>query len=775
MLRTMLDGQATILISYSGAHEAQAAKPVAEGLSRDTGVRVVLVGEEPLPPDIASTPQNKVDWYFRHADMVVYLATPDDRLESGEVRTRQNIIDEHRLGQSLPHLEHRLMVFKSSEVTLPSNINPVYERLPLDDVPWLVDKIVEQARVWGVLPRSADVAVPAPTASGATARNDILLSESPDAIAQGQNALRSSGESLEGAAHDQPAIWRAQLALAGLMMSSSSDFLGVGLVVSLFGQRERLVLTDAERRSLLRTALRRRGEENTPLCWTLAGLDRTAALGLLIDFAASDRDVEVRRRAIEILSSIPSISSMKLVEAVARAASEDWAPLRRAAHGLARQHGSRNLIDAATSTDAAAADPLMVRATRLLTQVAVKPGPVLTEYVSSFEVERLDSLEAAILGNAARVGWTHVHAALGHESSSVRQLAARLAAAKGGLQRDYALARITEDRSPGVRLALARQLQDAGTLDAETLRLARGSRDDDLKEFRFDDERELARAFLERAPTAVLSAAVSWNGNDGPEAYSVLLARGDLRRAQAYRDIRDGFQRLRDELIATSTESAVKSTRDQIERDLTDDELGLVRQQVEEALSGWVGPELGPWLTRRFRGAALVGLATTARKTDLPIAREFAESEHDDIRAAVLSIFERVGTRQDADRLVGIARASYGGLRERALKKAVELTPAGRRIELLLACIADGISPVWCVQHLPETRRGLDAAIRLVESEDAAVRSAAADRLLDMIDRDRWPRVVAVYMTGWHYYNVLVVFDRRLYPLPWEEPTRPVS
>src|SRR6185369_14049252 len=44
--------------------------------------------------------------------------------------------------------------------------------------------------------------------------------------------------------------------------------------------------------------------------------------------------------------------------------------------------------------------------------------------------------------------------------------------------------------------------------------------------------------------------------------------------------------------------------------------------------------------------------------------------------------------------------------------------------------------------------------------------------ILDRLPRDRWPDLVTAYMKGWHYYNVLVAFDRRLYPLPCEQSTR---
>jgi hypothetical protein len=164
----VLDGKPTVIVSYSVGFQGTVADPVATRLEA-RGFRAILVGKEPLPQNIESNPNNKVEWFFRHADMAVFLATPDDRLESGEVHTRPNIIDEHRLGQQLPHLRQRLLVFKAEEVRLPSNINPAYEQLPLDDPEWIVGKILDQARVWGVLRVSpASEPTPAPESSDET-------------------------------------------------------------------------------------------------------------------------------------------------------------------------------------------------------------------------------------------------------------------------------------------------------------------------------------------------------------------------------------------------------------------------------------------------------------------------------------------------------------------------------------------------------------------------------------------------------------------------------
>ncbi len=167
----MIDGQGVVLISYSERFRVQLAQPVAQGLLTQ-GLRPVLIGEEPLPARVKSTPETKVNAYFAEAQMVVYFMTPDDRTQDGEIRTRQNIIDELRIGMEREHLKDKLMVFKADNVALPSNVNPVYDRLPLDDSQWVIDKIVQQAREWGLLAKEPSIGAPAPPTGGWSGRRE---------------------------------------------------------------------------------------------------------------------------------------------------------------------------------------------------------------------------------------------------------------------------------------------------------------------------------------------------------------------------------------------------------------------------------------------------------------------------------------------------------------------------------------------------------------------------------------------------------------------------
>jgi hypothetical protein len=77
-------------------------------------------------------------------------------------QSRPNIIDEHQRARQKPHLRERIQVFKEPSVKLPTNINPTYERLDVNDVSPVAELILRQLGAWGVLAAEPH---PAPTAS----------------------------------------------------------------------------------------------------------------------------------------------------------------------------------------------------------------------------------------------------------------------------------------------------------------------------------------------------------------------------------------------------------------------------------------------------------------------------------------------------------------------------------------------------------------------------------------------------------------------------------
>jgi hypothetical protein len=137
--------------------------------------------------------RSKVDTYLDASDAFVALATPDDQLGDGTVQTRQNIIDEHGRARSRPKLRHRIQVFKHPDVRLPSNINPTYEQLDVDDVSPIPGLILRQLDAWEIErePRPTPTPAPAPPASVAELIRDLELGDHDEAEYRAYELLRT--------------------------------------------------------------------------------------------------------------------------------------------------------------------------------------------------------------------------------------------------------------------------------------------------------------------------------------------------------------------------------------------------------------------------------------------------------------------------------------------------------------------------------------------------------------------------------------------------------
>lgn len=144
----MLDGLPVVFLSCSERFKERVAYPMRDALER-AGYRAVLVSDAPRLGD-AFTPEEKVEAYLRLAEAFIALLTPDEQVEAGSFRARDNIFDEIGRARSIPALRGRVMVFKHPDVRLPSNIDPAYDPLDLDDIAAAAKTALVQLERWGI-------------------------------------------------------------------------------------------------------------------------------------------------------------------------------------------------------------------------------------------------------------------------------------------------------------------------------------------------------------------------------------------------------------------------------------------------------------------------------------------------------------------------------------------------------------------------------------------------------------------------------------------------
>lgn len=210
----MLYGRVAVFLSCSERHKKRVAFPIRSALA-EHGIHGIIVSDEPLLPGATGEPESKVDTYLEASDAFLALCTPDNELDDGTVQTRQNIIDEHARARSRPKLRERIQVFKDPTVKLPSNINPAYEALDIDDVSPISELILRQLRTWdliGVVPKRARPLSSKPPPTVPELIDGLELGAHEEATRRAYELLRRKGrEAAEATVEELRRFLRAQL------------------------------------------------------------------------------------------------------------------------------------------------------------------------------------------------------------------------------------------------------------------------------------------------------------------------------------------------------------------------------------------------------------------------------------------------------------------------------------------------------------------------------------------------------------------------------------
>ena len=190
----MLKGRVAVFLSCSDHFKVIVARSICD-LLEEHDIHGIIVSDEPFLPGASGDPESKVETYLDACDAFVALATPDDQLSDGTTQTRQNIIDEYGRARSRPRLRNRIQVFKHQDVRLPSNVNPTYERLQVEDVSAVSALILRQLDTWGLLeaqPRPTSTPTPAPSAVVANLIDGLELGEYEEARRRAYEILLSA-------------------------------------------------------------------------------------------------------------------------------------------------------------------------------------------------------------------------------------------------------------------------------------------------------------------------------------------------------------------------------------------------------------------------------------------------------------------------------------------------------------------------------------------------------------------------------------------------------
>jgi hypothetical protein len=248
---------------------------------------------------------------------------------------------------------------------------------------------------------------------------------------------------------------------------------------------------------------------------------------------------------------------------------------------------------------------------------------------------------------------------------------------------------------------------------------------------------------LSREDSATLRNSLDWYNLDGAPSCQLLVERGEISRADARKDLSDGFQRIRDE----SNERKVK---------IAGTKVAAGYQQDFE--------EFREFITEKFAAGSLAALAAEPTTEDVVAARRFLN--HSRLRLVALGIVASKGTAMDVKDLIDIARSTYGGERTLALDGVQRLST--NRLETAKSLVAlEGRDMKLAALSLVRDQPNEDALPfleELLSHEDGSVRVVALGQLWRRVDRDALEAVLRKYIDqGTYFYDVVAWLDRLIY------------
>jgi hypothetical protein len=765
----MLDAKPTIFISHSSKYKDQVAVPFRDHIEA-LGMKAVLVEEMPHPAEAGSEPEAKVEYFLQGADMFVALLTPDDRIEGGEIRARANIADEIGRARSLPHLRHRIQVFKAPDVAVHSNINPTRETLDITNPAASFAAFERQAVEWGVMSRpdeeaSTVAAGPIGPAEGEQPEGN----RSDDAAEQAGAALAELRAIVLDLDQDPSisrslAIRRAHIAASTALTSlASNSIYGVHELNGLHRIRAELRLSAEEIRHLLRSVVRHLDLDTGPGWYWLRSASAAECHEMLIELAAADPDASVRAKSMGLLAKARRELAPRWVKALVKSGldSEDG-QIRRAALELLAAKGKVRFLSQISSDPGSGFDKAVLEVRARETPSAALRTLVVNPYNHS------ETIEESLLASPKKLPASTLRSGLSAPFFRTRILCLRGLERSRHLRRTDLDALLSDDNSKVRDEALRVASRKGWRVDQEIADEIVSGTDLD-----FFATSELQLAYLSTLERDQLDKRLKWIGGDGWNVYAALgLSGGEEEAERARADLDSEFSAMR---ASYRTEVRQAIERDQLKENqelaLRKNKTRLTKLIDHEMAIFFDGHErLDSFTLKRFQAVALRILTKIGKPSDAAYARSLLFSNEHDIVFAAIKLLDRFGGPEDAAKVVDASGQLYFEHSAKGARIGAALAEDKAAIGTLMLESDDDelrLIAIKTLEHAPikEAERAL---LPLLKDGSDSIRAAAIDQLAKRLNRTQRRKLLDVYPKGgYYYYNVIARLDRDLYAPGW--------
>lgn len=768
----MIEGKPTVFISYSEAEKSTVAIPFREYLA-SLGLYGILVGEEPLPEAASDwDPEAKVTHFLDGSQMFVALATPDETVKDGKA-TRQNIIDEIRMARERSHLRNKIQIFKAPSVDLPSNINPTHDPLDPEDIAKAFPVFKRQAREYQLL--KSQQAVPGPEEPSTPEPDSVSDSASDgEALKQAAYALKQLATLLQGTdASDLGSVAaRAHLASStALATARSADLLGAHEINGLYRDRTSVTPTHSELSHLLRTIVANVGAANAPGWYWLRSISSAELQSRIVTLAIGDSDDATKRAAIDLLRYSPNRITPGELRSIVMAGLANDASAGSNVLALLERHGSRRDLKALREGLEAYSDRKAVHQAQLTINSRETPTTALQHALDN-PAYLNEEAEKQLLIAASKIPDAAIQRALLSSSPALRRLAIKIQNSTSTLRKVDVAKLVTDDPDSSVRtLAAELAIKRHWRLTSDQLAAA-------LKDNKWEFDRVVSLHVdfwaLEEPESSL--EKLDWFDVQSVYIYEALARKHfDAVEHRIDSDLESDFA----ELKARSRERLEKSFREattsDFERRFGSESLEEKQPEIEKHISAALEKaieqreDVQEFILKRFRIAALAGLAENGTTRHLPLARRFLNSDERDLVRSSIELIERVGDDGDVPILLSIATNAWGDIQKRAADAALTLAtePVETALELLESTNPDVVRTALDALSDVPMEDALQPVWDLLRNDHLSIRDAATDYFIKRLQSDQLRYFPTAYSKGQYYYSVVARVDRELYAPGW--------
>ena len=486
-------------------------------------------------------------------------------------------------------------------------------------------------------------------------------------------------------------IVRLHLLGAALMYEGvSQDILSNHAANLVYRHRDELgTLTGAERRFVLMSMLRE-GNGSVPGWYWVRDMPDERMTRLLESFAMHFPDEEVRTSTLNLLSSRPALPGMtRTNELVGAALDQPSEEMRAAALNCAERFGDSGTVDIIDSRIRDMPEALKLKAIVAIGRILIRQDPnlALDRWLET-NSEPKGGLLTLIREASDALDDAKLRRLLGHKSSGLRVMAADKLARKDLLTAEEAKALLSDSkarvRAIGIRRLIAlgerptagniRELLADVSKEQKTMSLSLlgGAQDETSSD-------DLVEELFSTLSYDELIRLVGWFTQDGHVAYKVLgLMHFDRFGDRVRTDMADQFATFHEaekQVLKHTVRASYRAILDQqrqLEGGALEAAITAIENVAEKEIEKWV--DLKNIITSRFASAALAALAKNGSADDLPIARQYLDSNDRASREAALEMVSRFGNDADVEPLLALAARDYGDIAKRAAKTALALS-----------------------------------------------------------------------------------------------------